>query len=144
MTPQPQNAPTLQDGETLVQTFMADRATYVRTNTSMAAAAMALGMCILWLMGNPHIWTGAVGGLAAISVRAFYLMSEQLSVRWHLTNRRLIGPAERDIALADIKTLKRMNSFVQVVTKSGDKHLLKYQADPNATLAVLRAQGEHL
>lgn len=144
MTPQATTTPTLKDGETLVQSFMADRAVYVRTNTTMAATAMAVGMFLLWAMGNPHIWTGAVGGLAAISIRAFYLMSEELSVRWHLTNQRLIGPAERNIMLADIAKIKRLNSFVQIVTKSGDKHLLKYQADPNATIAALRAQGEQL
>ena len=30
--------------------------------------AMALGMGVLWYMGNPHVWTGAIGGLAAVAV----------------------------------------------------------------------------
>ena len=34
---------------------------------------MAAGMAILWAMGNPHVWTGAIGGLLAIAVRALYL-----------------------------------------------------------------------
>ena len=37
-----------------------------------------------------------------------------------------------------------MGSFVQVITRSGDKHLIKYQADPGATIAALRrAQNIH-
>ena len=42
-------------------TFTPDRATYIRTHWIMAAVAMALGMAILWALGNPHVWTGAMG-----------------------------------------------------------------------------------
>ena len=128
----------LADGEEVLQSFRADRATYVRTNTWMAAAAMGAGMLILWVLGNPYVWTGAVGGLAAVAVRAFYLMSEALSERWDLTNQRILGPMTRVIRLGEVKQLNTLGSVVQVVTHSGDKYLIKYQADPKATIAAIQ------
>lgn len=107
-----------------------DRATYLRAHAWMAAVAMAGGMAVLWVMGNPHVWAGAIGGLAAIAVRGWYLASEELAVEWHLTRDRLTGPGWRDMALADIDKVRSLGSTVQVVTVSGDKHLLKYLADP--------------
>ena len=85
----------LATGETVQHSFSADRHTYVRDHTWMAALAMAVGMPILYLMGNPHVWTGAVGGLAAIAIRAFYVASDELAARWDLTDQRLLGPQTR-------------------------------------------------
>jgi len=90
---------------------------------------------VLWAMGNPHVWTGAVGGLAAVAVRAGYVASDELGARWDLTDRRLLGPQTRAVRLAEIATLRRLGSAVQVVTRAGDKHLIKYQADGAATRA---------
>ncbi len=132
----------LLDGETVLESFQGERSSYVRTNAWIAAGAMAAGMGILWAVGNPYVWTGAVGGLAAVVVRAGYLMSDELAVRWDLTNQRLLGPGGRAIALANIAELNKLGSFVQVVTKTGDKHLIKYQADPQATMAAIeRVKG---
>ena len=77
------NTPTspLEDGERVVESFHPDRATYWRDHAWLAAIAMVAGMGILWAMGNPHIWTGAVGGLAAIAVRAGYVASDELKMR---------------------------------------------------------------
>lgn len=127
----------LLDGETVLESFQGERSSYVRTNAWIAAGAMAAGMGILWAVGNPYVWTGAVGGLAAVVVRAGYLMSDELGVRWDLTNQRLLGPGGRVIALTNIAELNKLGSFVQVVTKNGDKHLIKYQADPLATMAAI-------
>ena len=129
----------LQTGETVQQSFRADRSTYIRDHAWMAAVAMAAGMVVLWAIGNPHIWTGAVGGLAAIAIRGWYVASDELGVRWDLTNKRLLGPQTRSVELGQIKDVRTLASAVQVVTKSGDKHLLKYQADRDATKATLLA-----
>ena len=129
----------LAEGETVLHTFRPDRGAYLRDNAWMAALAMAGGMAILWLIGNPHIWTGAIGGLAAIALRAWYLASEELAVQWDLTEHRLLGPGGRVVQLAEIKALNLLASTVQIVTTTGDKHLLKYQADRNATRRRLRA-----
>jgi len=125
----------LQEGETVVASFRPDRATYWRDHAWLAAAAMAIGMAVLWAMGNPHLWTGAVGGLAAVAVRAGYVASDELGARWDLTDRRLLGPQTRAVRLGEIATLRRLGSAVQVVTRAGDKHLIKYQADGAATRA---------
>jgi len=125
----------LQEGETVLASFRPDRATYWRDHAWLAAAAMAIGMAVLWAMGNPHVWTGAVGGLAAVAVRAGYVASDELGARWDLTDRRLLGPQTRAVRLGEIATLRRLGSAVQVVTRAGDKHLIKYQADGAATRA---------
>ena len=120
-------------------TFTPDRTAYIRSHAWMAALAMSAGMAILWAMGNPHVWTGAIGGLAAIILRGWYLMSEELAVVWTLSDTHLTGPAERNIPLAQIERVRTMGSYVQVVTKGGDKHLIKYQADPaGAALTIER------
>jgi hypothetical protein len=122
----------LEPGESVRQSFTADRATYYRDHAWLAALAMAIGMGILWAIGNPHVWTGAVGGLAAIALRTFYLASEELEARWDLTDRRLLGPQGRQVRLGDIARLNRLGSAVQIVS-AGDKHLIKYQAEKAAT-----------
>ncbi len=124
---------TLLDGESVQLSFTPDRTTYIRDHAWLAAVAMALGMVVLWLMGNPHVWTGAVGGLAAVVIRGGYVASDELAVRWDLTDRRLLGPGGRAVRLAEIKALNRLGSAVQIVTQAGDKHLIKYQADGPAT-----------
>lgn len=128
----------LEDGEVLLAQFQADRGTYVRANTWLAAAAMMGGMLVLWLVGNPYVWTGAIGGLAAVAVRSFYLMSEELSWVWELSNQRLVGPGERRISLGNIEAVKKLGSFVQVITRNGDKHLIKYQDDPDKTIQAIK------
>lgn len=119
------------------QIFFADKSAYIRSHTWMAACAMAGGMVILWLMGNPYLWTGAIGGLAAIALRGWYLASEELAVEWTLGDTALTGPAERRVLLSQIELVRTMGSYVQIVTTTGDKHLIKYQADPAATKAAI-------
>lgn len=114
-------------------TFRPDPKAYVRAHIWMSAIGMAAAMALLWFMGNPHVWTGAIGGLAAIALRGWYMRSEELTATWDIKDGHLTGPAERRIALPQIETVRTLGSYVQVITKSGDKHLIKYQADPAAT-----------
>ena len=109
--------------------FRADTMTYWRDHAWLAAIAMTLGMGILWAMGNPDIWTGAVGGLFAVAVRAFYLASDEAKAEWVLTETEITGPENRRIRLADIARIRTLGSAVQLITRSGDKHLMKYMAD---------------
>ncbi len=133
--------PILTEGETAVAEFVPDARTYWRDHAWMAALAMAGGMAILWAIGNPHVWAGAIGGLAAVAVRAWYLASEELAVRWVLTEEQLLGPGGRRMRIDEITKLRSLGSAVQVITRAGDKHLLKYQADREATLSRLRQAG---
>ena len=134
-------APTteLEPDERILDRFKGDSGTYWREHAWLAAIAMAGGMAVLWALGNPHVWTGAIGGLAAIAVRGFYLASDETKMEWHLTNLRLLGPGPRAIALDNITMVRSLFSAVQVVTVTGDKHLLKYQADPKAVISAIDA-----
>ena len=126
--------------------FRPDKTTYIRTHVIMIAFAMAAGMIALWWMGNPHVWTGAVGGFAAVAVRGWYMASELLEEVWTMDATGLKGPYQRYAALEDITKLRTIAGAVQVVTKSGDKHLIKYQADPNEVIATIKAAlpGAHV
>ena len=135
MTP---NTP-LEDGEQVLDRFLADRGTYIRDHAWMAVVAMAAGMLILWVIGNPHVWTGAIGGLAAILVRGGYVASDELAARWDLTDRRLLGPQTRAVRLSEIAQVRGLGSAVQVITQSGDKHLLKYLADRQAVATQIKS-----
>lgn len=120
-------------------TFRADRATYIRTHAAMAALAMGAGMMILWIMGNPYVWTGAIGGLAAVAVRGWYLMDEELAHEWDIVEGSLHGPAGRIVPLDQIAKLRAIGSAVQIITRAGDKHLIKFQPDPQATIDTIEA-----
>ena len=119
--------------------FPADRAAYLRAQAWMAALAMGGAMAVLWMIGNAHVWTGAIAGLAGIGLRGWYLASDELAAVWHLEDDRLIGPGGREARLEQVETVRSFGSFVQVVTGAGDKHLIKYQSDPAATVAAIRA-----
>ncbi|MFV0513828.1 MAG: hypothetical protein ACK5MY_09410 [Jhaorihella sp.] len=119
--------------------FPADRAAYLRAQAWLAALAMGAAMAVLWLIGNPHVWTGAIAGLAGIAVRGWYLASEELAAIWHVESDRLIGPGGREIRLGQVETIRSFGSFVQIITRGGDKHLIKYQSDPAATVAAIRS-----
>jgi hypothetical protein len=122
--------------------FRPDRATYVRDHAWLAAVAMAGGMLVLWIIGNPHVWTGAVAGLGAVAFRGWYLMDEELAAEWRLAEGRLDGPGERSIALAAIARVRKLGSAVQIVTQDGHKHLIRYQAAPDdVRREIARAAG---
>ncbi|GGH35049.1 hypothetical protein SAMN05444007_10841 [Cribrihabitans marinus] len=117
--------------------FPADRQAYIRSHTWLAAVGMAGAMAVLWMIGSPHVWTGAPAGLAAVALRGSYLASEELAAVWEIDGGALTGPGPRRVPLDDIAEVKTQGSFVQVVTRGGDKHLIKYQADPDATRAAI-------
>ncbi len=132
----------LGEGERVITSFSGDRMTYWREMAWGAVVAMLGGMAVLWLMGNPYVWTGAVGGFFAISIRAYYLASDELKNRWDLTNHRLLGPGERIAPLHKITHVRSFLSAVQIVTSDGDKHLIKFQADKDAVIrAIERARA---
>ncbi|MCR9109519.1 hypothetical protein [Marivita sp. XM-24bin2] len=119
--------------------FKPEMSTYLRAHAVMTAIAMAAGMLILWVLGNPHIWTGAVGGFAAVALRGWYLADEVMDEVWTMSSVGLKGPYGRTARFEDISKLRTIAGAVQIVTKSGDKHLIKYQPDPNAVIAQINA-----
>lgn len=119
--------------------FKPDMSTYIRAHAVMTLFAMAAGMVILWVLGNPHIWTGAIGGLAAVALRGWYMADEVMDEVWVLNRTGLKGPYERQANLDDIAKLRIIAGSVQIVTKSGFKHLIKYQPDPKAVIDTINA-----
>lgn len=123
-------APVLADGERLLATFTPDRLVYWRAHVIMAVVlGAAAGLLLLW-QGNPYPVMGPIGAALAIALRAAYVASEALSDLWYLTDRRLIGPRGLSVPRAQITVARPFLGSVQIVTTTGDKHLIKYLADP--------------
>jgi hypothetical protein len=119
--------------------FKPDMTTYIRAHAVMTAFAMAAGMLILWALGNPHVWTGAVGGFAAVALRGWYMADEIMDEVWTMNNTSLTGPYERKARLDNITKVRTIAGSVQIITKSGDKHLIKYQPDTGAVIDQINA-----
>lgn len=127
----------LDPGERLITVFRADLPTYWRSHGIMALVAGVIAGAALVYGGNPAPWVGPVAAVLAIGLRAAYLKSEALAEEWKLTNRRLIGPGGRVLLLSNLKLARPFLGAVQLVAQGGDKHLIKYQADPAATVAAI-------
>ena len=124
-------------GETVLAEFRADRVAYWRGHLVMAVLGGALAGLALLAMGNGTPWVGPVGAALAVGVRGAYLASEVLGLRWQLTDRRLILPGGRAFRLRDIVTVRKFLGDVQVITRQGDKHLIKYQPDAAGVIAAI-------
>jgi nitrogen fixation protein FixH len=124
--------PALADGESLVASFTGNRATYVKEHVMLAAIGSVIAVAVLMAMGNPHAWTGVVGAVLAIGIRGVYVASEQIGMTWQLTEGRLITPSGMGIPRSDIAKVRTIFSAAQVITRKGDKYMIKYQADPKA------------
>lgn len=130
----------LQEGEALVAEFRADRAAYWRGHLILAVVLGTAAGVFLMLLGNPYPVAGPFGAVLAIGVRAAFLASEALAETWRLTNRRLLGPGGRAVPLAQIQSARGAFGAVQITTTTGDRHLIKYQADPTAIAARITAR----
>jgi len=117
--------------------FSGDKRTYIRVHVIMALVGAALISGALALAGNPDWWVGIVGSFAGIAMRGYYIADEQLGFEWVLTETALNAPNERAIALRDIKTVRALLGSVQVITRAGDKFLIKYQAEPERVIAEI-------
>ena len=125
--------------EPVLAEFRADRLVYWKAHLVMAVVlGTVAGLVLVW-QGNPFPAAGPIGAAIAIAARAAYLASEALSDRWLLTQRRLLGPAGRVIPLAQLRAARPFLGTVQIVTLSGDKHLMKYLSDPAAVRARIDA-----
>lgn len=123
--------------------FKPDMSTYIRAHLIMTAFAMVAGMLILWALDNPHVWTGAVGGFAAVALRGWYMADEVMDEVWTMTSASLTGPYERKARLDEITKVRTIAGSVQIITRSGDKHLIKYQPDPQAVIDQINAARQN-
>ena len=127
------HAAPLAEGETVQAEFRADRLAYWRGHVILAVVlGAAAGLFLLW-QGNPYPVAGPLGAAIAIFARAAFLASEALGEVWRLTDRRLLGPGGRAIPRVQLRSARPFLGAVQVTTTTGDRHLIRYQADPAAT-----------
>jgi hypothetical protein len=127
----------LAPGEKIVTEFRPDQQVYWRAHLIMAVLlGIGAGLALL-LLGNPYPVVGPVGAVMAIAARAAFVQSEAMAEVWRLTNRRLLGPGGRALTLAQLQAARPFLGAVQVTTTTGDRHLIKYQADPAAVAFLL-------
>lgn len=117
--------------------FRPDPAAYLRAHAKMVIGGSIAAGLLLILLGNPHPWVGPVGALLAIGLRAAYLRSEAMAEVWTLTPTHLTGPGGRSIPRAQILQARPFLGAVQIVTTTGDKHLLRYLPDPAAAARAI-------
>lgn len=132
----------LDPGERLLAEYRPDRNRYWRDHAVMAVALMALAGGVLWATATPYPGIGALGAVLAVAVRAAYLASETLDLRWSLTDKRLILPGNRPVPLLEIETARPFLGDVQIITRAGDKHLLKHLADAPGVIAAITEARE--
>jgi hypothetical protein len=139
-----QSTPDLESGEKLLAEWRSDRGRYWRAHAIMAALAAVAGGAFFWLTGanSGGVLGGVLGGLLAIGVRGAYLAGEQLRTVWRLTDRRVIQPAGGTLGLLEIETARLILGDLQLITRAGDKHLIKHLADAPGALAALTAAKE--
>ncbi|ANB34140.1 hypothetical protein JMM63_19265 [Rhodovulum sulfidophilum] len=126
----PKTEAPLEDGETVQIQFRADRGAYLKAHAIIAVLAGIGATVLLAATGNPYPWAGIVAAVLAIAVRGAFLMSDELGTRWVLTDRALLGPGGRRVRLSSIARVRTIGAATQVITLGGDKHLIKFLADP--------------
>lgn len=124
--------------EPVLAEFRADRATYWKGHLIMAVILGVIAGAVLVYIGNPYPVMGPIGAAMAIAARGAFLASEALSDRWVLTDQRLLGPMARSVPLAQISVAQPFFGSVQIVTRAGDKHLIKYLAEPSSVAECIR------
>ena len=132
--------PQLEKGEKILREIRADKARYWRDHAMLALVAMVLVGVVLWLIGNEYAALAPIAAIAAIGVRGLYMASEVLGSRWWLTNRRLVLPdGRRSVMLLEIEAVRRLMGDIQIITRAGDKHLLKHIGDPESVVGDIVA-----
>lgn len=127
----------LAEGEVLLASFRADRTAYVRAQLILSVVFGTVAGVVLVVMQNPHPWVGPLAALLAMGARAAFLASEALTAEWRLTDRRVLGPSGQTIPRADLTRAQRLFGDVVLITRNGEKHLMKYMADADAVLDTL-------
>ncbi len=133
-----ESAPGLEPGEVLLAEFRPDQRRYWRDHGILAAFGTAGAWLVLRFFEVPHAEIGAVGAAAAVAVRASYLAPETLALVWRLTDRRLLLPDGRAFGLAEIDTVRPLLGDLQVITRLGDKHVIRHLADAERVIALIQ------
>ncbi|MDV7270520.1 hypothetical protein RYZ20_06365 [Thioclava sp. A2] len=138
--PGPDSELPLEEGETVLATFLPDAGRYWKDHALLGLLGVALVALGLWYLGNLNqLAVAAIAIVVGMTLRGWYFRSEVFARRWQLTERRLIGPQGRQVMLLEITAVRRLMGDVQIVTKSGGKHLIRHQADAEAVANRIEA-----
>ena len=138
--PGPDSEQPLDEGEVVQAEFLADRRRYWYDHAVLGGIGAVLVTVVLIWMGKTDQIGIAIAAIAlGMLARAAYFRSEAFARRWRLTQKRLIGPQGRAVMLLEIKAVRRLMGDVQIVTKMGDKHLIKHLADAEAVVQTIEA-----
>ncbi|QQA43225.1 hypothetical protein [Pelagovum pacificum] len=132
-------APDLAPDERLLQSFAPDPAVYTRDHAWLAVLAAALSALSFWLVWRPLAFAGPPVAILIVAARHKSAADRDMTERWHLTDRRLVGPGGQEIELKRIDKLRPFGSAVQVTTNSGSRHLVRFQRKPRLTLERIEA-----
>ena len=136
---EPLPPPELAKGEKMLREIRPDRGRYWRDHAILALVGMAGVGGVLLAIGSPHAAIGALGAPLAVGARALYLASESLGARWWLTSQRVLLPGARSVGLLEVETVRKLLGDVQIITRSGDKHLLRHIAEPEKLVSDITA-----
>jgi hypothetical protein len=138
--PGPDSELPLDEGELVEAVFLPDRDRYWKDHAILGLIGSALVAVALLAMGQPgQIAIATIAIVVGMGLRGLYFRSEVFARRWQLTDRRLIGPQGKQAMLLEITTVRRLMGDVQIVTKSGAKHLIRHLADSPAVVAQIEA-----
>ena len=126
-------------GEKKLRDIRSDKGTYWRDHGVMAVLGMGVVGMVLAFIGSDHVAIGSLGAVLALGVRGLWLYSEQMKFRWVLSNMRLVGPGGRQVYLLELEKARRLFGDIQLITKSGDKHLIKHIRQSDQLVAEIEA-----
>lgn len=130
----------LEPGEAVAAVFEADPRRYWYDTALLAGIGIVLVSAVLAYLGKPEqIAVAALAIAVGMALRALYFRSEVFKRRWQLTDRRLIGPQGRQVMLLELTAVRRLFGDVQLVSKMGDKHLIKHLANSAGVVAEIEA-----
>ncbi|NBB98256.1 MAG: hypothetical protein GVY34_08815 [Alphaproteobacteria bacterium] len=129
----------LEPGEKLLREIRSDTGRYWRDHGVLGVIGMVGAGVVLWAIGSPYAAIGALGAVLALAVRGAWLYAEQMKFRWRLTNARLIGPGGRSVYLLELTQVRRLMGDIQIITKAGDKYLIKHIDGAEDVVAEIEA-----
>ncbi|MFD2172696.1 MULTISPECIES: hypothetical protein [Rhodobacter] len=130
----------LEPGETVSDVFGPDLRRYWMDHLVLGGlGAVLVSAVLIWLGKLDQVLVAVIAILVGMALRALYFRSEAFARRWQLTDRRLIGPQGRQVMLLEIETVRALMGDVQIVTKAGDKHLIRHLAEAAPVMAAIEA-----
>lgn len=138
--PGPESELPLEPGETVSAIFVPDLRRYWYDHLVLGGlGAVLVAAVLIWLGKADQVLVAAVAILVGMALRALYFRSEAFARRWQLTDRRLIGPQGRQVMLLEIETVRALMGDVQIVTKAGDKHLIRHLAEAAPVVTAIES-----